>query len=106
MHVLSVSKSYKHRGGNHVHRSGTKKQWMIYYVTDEGQFASKRISPLMVAYYKSKRERYTNMVCNRCNGAFTVFYRNPKELEAVECPACAATYYAGNKEDDDEDDHW
>jgi hypothetical protein len=83
-----------------------KKQWTVYYVTDEGQFGSKRISPLMVAYYKSKRERYIKMVCNSCYGAFTVFYKNPKELEAVECPSCAAAYYADNKEDDNDDDNW
>ena len=106
MHVLSVSKSYRHRGGNHVHRPGTKKQWTVYYITDEGQFASKRISPLMVAYYKSKRERYINMVCNSCYGAFTVFYRNPKELQAVECPACAAAYYAEYENKAEEDDDW
>ena len=104
MHVLSVSKSYKHRGGNHVHRPGTKKHWMVYFVTDEGQFASKRISPLMVAYYKSKRDRYVNMVCNNCYGTFTVFYKNPKELKAVECPTCATAYYADNKDNDEEDD--
>jgi hypothetical protein len=83
---------------------------MVYYITDEGQFASKRISPLMVAYYKSKRERYLNMVCDSCYGAFTVFYKNPKELEAVECPACAAAYYASsnnkNDNEDDDDNGW
>ena len=103
MHVLSVSKSYKHRDGGHVHRLGTKKQWMVYYVTDEGQFASKRVSPLMAAYYKSKREKYLNMICTSCYSAFTVFYKNPKELEGVECPACAAVYYADNKEDENDD---
>jgi hypothetical protein len=76
---------------------------MVYYVTDEGQFASKSVSPLMAAYYKSKRERYLNMVCNSCYGAFTVFYKNRKELEEVECPACAADYYADNNEDNNYD---
>jgi hypothetical protein len=79
---------------------------MVHYVTDEGQFASKRVSPLMAAYYKSKRERYLNMVCNSCYGAFTVFYKNPKELEAVECPACAAAYYTDNYEDNDDTNGW
>jgi hypothetical protein len=109
MHVLSVSKSYKHRGGDHVHRPSTKKHWMVYYVTDEGQFASKSVSPLMAAYYKGKRERYINMVCNSCYGAFTVFYKKPKELEEVECPACAANFYDNHKGDKDEavdDDDW
>ena len=101
MHVLSVSKSYKHRGGNHVHRPGTKKHWMVYYVTDEGHFASKRVSPLMAAYYKGKHERCLNMICTSCYSAFTVFYKNPKELEGVECPACAAVYFADNNQNKD-----
>ena len=104
MHILSVSKSYKHRGGHHVHRPGTKKHWTVYYVTDEGQFASKKVSPLMAAYYKGKRERYLNMVCTSCYNAFTVFYKNPHELEGVECPACAAVYNADNKEEEEGDD--
>ena len=74
---------------------------MVYYVTDEGQFASKRISPLMAAYYKSKRERYINIFCNSCYSTYTVFYRNPKELEELECPACAASFCADNKDDDE-----
>lgn len=106
MHVLSVSKSYKHRGGNHVHRQDTKKHWMVYYVTDEGQFASKKISPLMVAYYKSKRERYVNAVCQSCYNVVTLFYKNPKELDGAECPACAAACFANNNDDSENNDDY
>ena len=88
-----------------MHRPGTKKHWMVYYVTDEGQFASKRISPLMVAYYKSKRERYISMVCQSCYNAVTLFYKNPKELDDAECPACATAYYTNNNDYNENNDN-
>lgn len=105
MHILSVSKSYSHRGGNHIHRPSTKRRWNVYYVTDEGLFASKPISPLMVPYYKSKRERYTTMACNWCGTAFVVFYKKSKdEAEGQVCPICMPEYYRDDDNDEDDED--
>lgn len=102
MHVLSVAKSYKHRGGGHVHRRRTKRQWQIYYITDEGGFGSKLINPLMVPFYRSKVERYKLMECPACLGLYTAFYKKPEELEGIPCPACS--YFTMDNEDDADDD--
>ena len=55
----------------------------------------------MVPYYKSKIERYKHMACPVCNGVFTIFYKNPKELEEIVCPACSFDSNIDNEDDDD-----
>jgi len=41
-YIVSVSKTYIHRG-NHRHRDSTKKHWHIYYYDEEGKIVPKEI---------------------------------------------------------------
>jgi len=63
--VISVSKSYIHRG-NHRHKRGTKKHWHLYYIDDDGQFKTRGISYVEAAYYKTRRKHRYRYLCTNC----------------------------------------
>ncbi|NDB33629.1 MAG: hypothetical protein EB150_10370 [Nitrososphaeria archaeon] len=85
IHVISVSKSYIHRG-NHRHRHGTKKHWHMYYVDDDGKFKTKRISSLEAVYYKALKLHRYRYICINCGFKFIALVKSHKD--AVECPYC------------------
>jgi hypothetical protein len=53
IYVISVSKSYSHRG-NHRHKSNTKKLWQLYYIDKDGKLKTRRINFLQALYYKTQ----------------------------------------------------
>lgn len=83
--VISVSKSYSHRG-NHRHRTGTKKHWYVYYFED-GKFSTKRISALEVPYYKAQKRHRYRYICMDC-GSLLVGLVTSRNKDVI-CPYCS-----------------
>jgi hypothetical protein len=84
--VISVAKSYSHRG-SHRHRQGTKKHHYLYYLDHEdGKFKSKRISPLEALYYRTQKRHRYRFACSQCGGISIALVKSLKE--DVECPYC------------------
>jgi len=67
--VISVSKSYIHRG-NHRHKRDTKKHWYVYFIDDDGQFKSKRVSSIQAAYYKTRIKHRYRFFCRNCGSKY------------------------------------
>jgi len=86
IHVISVSKSYSHRG-NHRHKSGTKKQWQLYYIDEEGKLKTKRINFLQALYYKTQKKHRYKFVCENCGSQFIAVVKSYKKK--IECPYCS-----------------
>lgn len=84
IHVISVSKSYTHRG-NHRHRHDTKKHWHMYYI-DDGKFKTKRISSLEAMYYMTLKQHRYSYICMNCSSKFIALVKSHKDV--VECPYC------------------
>jgi hypothetical protein len=85
MYVISVSKSYSHRG-NHRHRPSTKKQWYVYYLDEEGKLVTKRISALQAAYYKTRKLHRYKYICEYCGQIFLGLVRSKNQT--VSCHYC------------------
>ena len=85
-YIVSVSKTYIHRG-NHRHKSTTKKYWHIYYYDQERNFKTERVNYLQALYYKTRKVRRIKYFCAECSQFFLglVKLRNEK----IECPYCS-----------------
>ena len=83
-YVVSVSKTYIHRG-NHRHKSDTKKHWHVYYY-EEGKFHMDRINFLQALYYKAQKRRRIKLMCPQCSRFFIGLLKSRKDK--VECPYC------------------
>ncbi|MDE1770896.1 MAG: hypothetical protein KGI28_10165 [Thaumarchaeota archaeon] len=81
--VVSVSKTYIHRG-NHRHKSDTKRHWFIYYYDDEGNFRTERVNQLQAMYYKARKWRRIKLICTVCWNEFLGIVKSKND--AVECP--------------------
>ena len=93
MYVISVSKAYKHRGRNIVHKPKTRKHWQIMYYdidedTEELKLYSKFVSPLQAFYYKFKKYYKRKFVCLECGYAFEMLVKKRQHSIDVECPNC------------------
>jgi len=90
MYVVSVSKSWKHRGKYIKHRPNTKKYWRIMYLErdydDELKLRSKFVNSLEALYYKSKKVKLRKFLCPECFNVFLGFVKNDRTK--VECPYC------------------
>jgi len=83
-YIVSVSKTYIHRG-NHKHKPSTKKHWHIYYYKDE-QFKTKRVSLLYAIYYKTQKRKRIKYICTECGNFFMGLVKSSKE--ELDCPYC------------------
>jgi len=90
MFVISVSKTYKHRGRNIKHRPDTKKVWQIMYYdyNEDGelQLYSKYVNSLQAMYYKFHMYYKRKFYCLECNSEF--IFLVSKNTKYVECPIC------------------
>lgn len=84
-YVISVSKTYKHRG-DHSHKSKTKKFWFVYYYDEEGKLRSEKINWLQALYYKTQKRHRLQYVCTECGEVFLGLVKSYKET--VDCPYC------------------
>jgi hypothetical protein len=90
MWVISVSKTYKHRGKNIKHRPNTKKFWQIMYYdyNEDGvlKLYSKFVSSLEAIFYKLIKCSQKKFYCQNCENIFpALVFKNTKY---VKCPYC------------------
>ena len=84
-YIVSVAKTYTHRGKHH-HKPSTKKRWCIYYYDEEGHFRSKIVSYLQAMYFKTKKLRRLSYYCTDCRNSFFAFVKSKKDTP--QCPFC------------------
>jgi len=84
-YVISVAKTYIHRG-NHWHKSSTKKRWFVYYYDEEGHFHSDQVSYLKAMYYKKRKLHRLKYICQSCGQIFVGLVKSAKQK--AECPYC------------------
>ena len=88
-YVISVSKTYKHRG-LHRHRASTKKYWHIYYYdyNENNEFVihSKQVNSLQAFYYKLNKYYKRKFYCFECENVFVSLVK--KRDKTAECPYC------------------
>ncbi len=90
MWVISVSKTYKHRGKNITHKPKTKKHWQIMYYDyneDENlQLYSKYVNRFQAFYYKLNKYYKRKFYCFECETIFEALVK--KSQKTAECPNC------------------
>jgi len=84
-YVISVSKTYKHRG-NHRHKRA-KKHWFVYYYDEEWYLHCEQIDWLQALYYKTKKVHRKKFYCQECNRVLLALVKS-KNTESIECPYC------------------
>ena len=84
-YVVSVSKTYTHRG-LFRRRKATKKHWFVYYYDEEGKFQNKKINLLQALYYKTQKRKRLQYICTECSSRFIGYVKSSKE--ELECPYC------------------
>jgi len=84
-YVVSVSKTYIHRG-NHRHKSKTKRHWFVYYYDEAGIFHNEKVNWLQAMYLKTQKRHRIKYVCIECGELFMGLVKSKKD--DVECPYC------------------
>jgi len=92
-YVISVSKTYKHRG-LHRHRDSTKKYWHIYYYDENFEFHSEQVSYLKAMYYKCHKWKKIWLHCPDCqiDSLHFIKKRTDKAILKEECPNCFESF--------------
>ena len=90
-YIISVSKIYKHRGRNVIHKPSTKKHWQIMYYeinddTEELVLYSKFVNTLQAWYYKFHKYYKRTFYCFECENSFEALVK--KRQKSAECPIC------------------
>ena len=85
-YVISVSKTYKHRGIRR-HKKKTKKFWFIYYLDEESKLHNQQVNWFQAIWYKSRKWYKRTFYCTECKQLFTALVR-PKKSKLIECPFC------------------
>ena len=98
-YVVSVSKTYKHRGKYINHLEKTKKYWHIYYyevdeVDDLLKMYCKQVGWFTAMYYKSHKWKKIWLHCPNCNvdNLHFIKKRDTKHILKEECPNCFENY--------------
>ena len=89
-YVVSVSKTYIHRG-KHNHRKNTKKRWHVYYYDEEGNFRTQRVNCLQALYYKTQKRKRLKYLCTECGNLFVGLVKSSKD--DLDCPYCDEDNY-------------
>ena len=94
-YVISVSKTYKHRGKYINHLPKTKKYWHIYYwdydeVDEMWRMYLKQVNWFTAMYYKSHKWKKIELTCPDCQTTYIHFIkkRTTKHILKEECPDC------------------
>jgi len=97
-YVISVSKTYKHRG-LHRHRASTKKYWHIYYweydeVDETMKMYCKQVGWFTAMYYKCHKWKKIWLHCPSCNidNLHFIKKRTQKQILNEECGNCFGKY--------------
>jgi len=97
--VVSVSKTYKHRGKKINHREKTKKYWHIFYYeydefNEELKSYFQQVSWFTAMYYKSHKYKKIVLHCPNCNvdNLHFIKKRDTKHILKEECASCFCNY--------------
>ena len=97
--VVSVSKTYKHRGKYINHRENTKKYWHIFYYeldeyNEELTTHFDQVNWFTAMYYKFHKVKKIVLHCPSCNIDYIHFIkkRTEKAILNQECPTCLMKY--------------
>ena len=66
--------------------------WKIYFYDENFQIHSQRINPLLVWYYKLKKSKIHNNICDNCFKEFR-FYKSRFDKMPNECFECNPDEY-------------
>ena len=83
-YVISVSKTYKHRGKHRHNRA--KKHWFVYYLDEYWRLHIEQVNTLRAWYYRRKKFHRIRRVCPYCGIASIALVKSKKE--DIECPNC------------------
>jgi len=90
MWVISVSKTYKHRGRYIIHRPNTKKHWQIMYydynLDGDFQLYSKFVNRFEAFYYNLNKFYKRKFYCFECETVFEALVK--KRQKTIDCPYC------------------
>lgn len=90
-YVISIAKRYNHarthyRDPRNRGIKGAKPVLGIYFFNEDGKLRFRKISRLMVPYYRARLWKRRVMICLECGNRFTGLIK--KETDEVECPYC------------------
>src|SRR5574337_548179 len=93
-YVISIAKRYNHarthyRDPRNRGIKGAKPVLGIYYYTEEGKLRFRKISRLLVPYYRSRIWKRRVCRCFECNSKFIGFVKN--DADSQECIYCSGT---------------
>ncbi len=91
-YVISIAKRYNHARTHYKDPrnrgiKGAKPMFGIYFINEEGKLRFRRISRLMVPYYRTRLWKRRVMICLECGNKFLALIK--KENDDVDCPYCS-----------------
>ena len=94
-YVVSVSKTYKHRG-NHRHKSA-KKYWHIYGFEyddweEEWSMFCEQVSWLKAQFSKLRKYKRIKAECPNCGTFYLLLVRSRKDILKHECQNCGEEF--------------
>ena len=88
-YIISVSKTYKHRGKNIKHRDNTKKVWQVmgYVKNFDGNLVlfSSYVNPITALFCKLMKFKQTKYICPNCYEESLNLYRWFKNPKCANC---------------------
>lgn len=90
-YVISIAKRYNHarthyRDPRNRGINGAKPVLGIYVINEDGKLQFRKISKLMVPYYRTRLWKRRRFYCTECGGKFERLVK--KDTDAPECPYC------------------
>ena len=90
-YVISIAKRYNHARTHYADPrnrgiKGAKPVLGIYFINDEGKLRFRKISRLMIPYYRTRLWKRRRFYCLECGSKFVDLIK--KETDEVTCPYC------------------
>ena len=90
-YVISIAKRYNHAKTHYKDPrnrgiKGAKPVLGIYLINESGKLQFRKISRLMIPYYRNRLWKRRMMICLYCGSKFTRLIK--KETDEITCPYC------------------
>ena len=91
-YVISIAKRYNHarthyRDPRNRGVKGAKRVLGIYVIGEDGKLRFRKISRLMMPYYRTKLWKRRIFYCLKCGSKFVGLIK--KKTDSLECPYCS-----------------
>jgi len=91
-YVISIAKRYNHARTHYKDPrnrgiKGGKRVLGIYVINEDGKLEFRKISSLMVPYYRTRLWKRRIRYCLECSSKFFVLVK--KETDKITCPYCS-----------------